>query len=122
MAGLLELREEGDDVLELFGRQVLERGHRRRRIDERACDRLPWQTVPDLRQVRPGPGVAVVADLVAGETARLSPGRLPAFVFLQRLATGLDDALRGLEFDRRRRARVRALVGQERHRGDDGDA
>src|ERR1700756_5297302 len=93
---LLELREEGDDVLELFGRQVLERRHRLRRVHQRARDRLPRQPVADLRQVRPRAGVAVVADLVAGEAARLGDRRLAPFVFLERLPARSDDAWRRL--------------------------
>ena len=78
---LLELRQEVDDRFELLRRQVLERRHRRRRVHERARDRLAREPRADVRQVGPGPGVAVVADLVARQAARLGDDLLARFVF-----------------------------------------
>src|SRR5271165_7600679 len=79
-AVLLELREEVDDRRELLRREVLEGGHRRRRVDERSRDRLAGQARADLRQVGPRAGVAVLADLVAGEAAGLGDDELARFI------------------------------------------
>src|SRR5258708_34224981 len=83
MGRLLGLIEEGDDVVELLRGQVLERRHRRRRVDQRARDRLTRQPIADLRQVRPRPGVAVLPDLVTPQAAALRPRPLARFVFAQ---------------------------------------
>src|SRR6188508_180858 len=71
---LLELRQEPDHLSELLGRvlrEVRERRHRRGRVDQRALDRLAGQTGADLGQLRARPVVAVLADLVARQAARL---------------------------------------------------
>src|SRR5256885_1544269 len=70
---LLEARQEGDELVELLRVLLLKRGerrHRRRRVHERPRNRLTTEARPDLRERRPRPGVAVLADLVAAETAR----------------------------------------------------
>ena len=81
---------------------------------------IPWrgQSRADVRQFRPGAVVAVVADLVTGQTARLGDHRLAGFVFGERRSAGLRDGGRRGHFDRRRRAGVGALVGEKRHRAD----
>src|ERR1035441_788206 len=89
MGRLLAQREEIDDRCELLRWQVLERGHRRRRVHERASDPLPRQSRGDVREVRPRSGVAVVADLVACKAARLRHHLLAGFVFGERAATGV---------------------------------
>src|SRR3954451_23154524 len=69
---LLEARQERDELVELLGALLLqrrERRHRRRRVDERPCDRLAPQARADLRQGRPRSSVPVLADLVTAETA-----------------------------------------------------
>src|SRR6478609_8116684 len=66
-----ELREELDERVALLRRQVREGGHRRRRVDERPCDRLFRQPCPDVGQMRTGTGVAVFAELVTRQAARL---------------------------------------------------
>ena len=71
---LLQLGEELSHLLELLRRvlrQALERGHRRRRVDQRPLDRRRGQPRADLGQVGAGAVVAVLADLVAGQAARL---------------------------------------------------
>src|SRR4051794_40648877 len=64
-------REELDESGLLLGGQPGEGRHRRRRVLERAQDRPRQELVADVRQVRPRPLVAVLADLVAGEAAGL---------------------------------------------------
>src|SRR6478735_4840339 len=59
-----QLAEEVDQSSLLFLRHVLEARHRRRRVVQRALDRLLGQARADLRQVRPGTVVAVLAELV----------------------------------------------------------
>src|SRR2546423_10237503 len=71
---LLELGEEVDQVVELLRgllRELLERRHRRRRVDQRRGDGRRSQLVADLGQGRTGPVVAVLTDDVAGQTSRL---------------------------------------------------
>src|SRR3954469_17430061 len=70
---LLEARQEVDELVELLGTLLLQRRkrrHRRSRVHERPCDRLTAQARADVGEGRPRAGVAVLADLVAGETAR----------------------------------------------------
>src|SRR6185312_15254157 len=86
---LLELAEERDERSELRGLRLgeaLERRHRRGRVAQRLRDRGCGQRPADLRQVRPGPVVAVLADLVAGEAARLRNDELSLGPFAQRRA------------------------------------
>ena len=111
---LLQLREEGDERVDFSSRQVLERRHRRRRVVQRARDRRRGSRAPMSRQVRPGAVVAVLADLVAGQAARLR--RRPACP----PRTGVRPA--SLHVDLVRRAGVGAQVGQVRHREDHEDA
>src|SRR5438445_11509431 len=66
---LLELGQEVDDRIELLRRQALEIRHRRCRVDKRARDPLARQARGDVREIRPGPCVAVLAELVAGQAA-----------------------------------------------------
>src|SRR5919106_3125078 len=75
VAGPAKLAEERDEVLELLRRGLLqpgERRHRRGRVDERARDRLRRQARGDVGQLRSRPVVAVLADLVARQAARLA--------------------------------------------------
>src|SRR5215213_5123612 len=68
--GLLQARQELDELVELRRVVLLQRGerrHRRSRVDQRARDRLTPEARPDLSQRRPRAGVAVLADLVAAE-------------------------------------------------------
>ena len=53
---------------------------------------IPWRGSREAMCVRfgPGPGVAVVADLVARHAARLGDHLLAGFVFGERLAAGLQ--------------------------------
>src|SRR4051812_12782917 len=70
--GLLQAREESHELLELLRVLLLERSerrHRRGRVEQRARDRLTPEARPDLSKRRPGSGVAVLADLVAAQTA-----------------------------------------------------
>src|SRR3954451_23764152 len=70
--GLLQARQEADELVELLGIVLLEcreRRDRRSRIDERPRDRLSSEAGPDLCQGRPGTRVAVLADLVAAKAA-----------------------------------------------------
>src|SRR5438128_834162 len=63
-----------DQVVELLRALLLEvheRRHRRRGVDERAGDRRLRKRRADLRQVRTRPRVAVVADAMAAEAARV---------------------------------------------------
>src|SRR3954454_2762007 len=61
-------------------REVGERRHRRGRVLQRAPDRALLELVADVRQVRAGPVVAVLADLVTGEAARLRGNELAGLV------------------------------------------
>src|SRR5436305_9438868 len=69
---LLERAEEVDQLVELL-RVLLAKlrvgGHGRGGVDQRPGDRLTWQPRADLGELGTGPGVAVVADLVAAEAA-----------------------------------------------------
>src|SRR3954447_3537286 len=70
---LLQAREEVDELVELLGVPLLQRGerrHRRSRVHERPRDGLATETRADLRERGAGSRVAVLADLVAAETAR----------------------------------------------------
>src|SRR3954463_15323702 len=75
-ATLLQLGEEADEGVELLGRQALERRHRRRRVAQRRGDGLRRELVGHVGQGRPGAVVAVLADLVAGQAARLPDDEL----------------------------------------------
>ena len=90
----VERAEEGDEIAELL-RLVLGHGrigrHDARPDLERARDRGRVQAGADLGQLRAGPVVAVLAELVAGEAARLG-----------------GDQLAGLELRGRRRGRSRS--------------
>src|SRR4051794_37076298 len=80
VAGPAALAEEGDEVVELLRRGLLqagERRHRRGRVDERARDCLRRQARGDVGQLGPRPVVAVLADLVARQPARLPTTELP---------------------------------------------
>src|SRR5689334_2407348 len=71
---LLEARQERDELVELLRILLLqrsERRHRRRRVHEGPRDGLATEARPDLREGRPRPGIAVLADLVAAQ----APGR-----------------------------------------------
>src|SRR3954471_22055490 len=79
LPGPAELSEERDERVELVRRALLqpgERRHRRGRVDERPRDRLGRQPRRDVGEVRPRPVVAVLADLVTCETARLADDEL----------------------------------------------
>src|SRR5437764_7742076 len=83
MTGLLELREEVDELVELLRILLLqgdEGRHGSRGVDERAGDRVAGQPRPDVGEVRPGAGVAVLADLVAALAARLRRHQLAGHV------------------------------------------
>src|SRR3954449_3164536 len=67
--GALQGGEEVDECRLLVLGQVLERRHRRRRVLQRPPDRALLELVADVGQVRAGPVVAVLTDLVAGEAA-----------------------------------------------------
>src|SRR3954453_11626328 len=70
-----ELPEERDECVELVRRGLLQPGERRHwrgRVDGRPSDRLGWQPRRDVGEVRARAVVAVLADLVAGEAARLA--------------------------------------------------
>src|SRR4051794_38748657 len=98
--GLLQARQEVDELVELlrFGLlQRRERRHRRSGVDERPRDRLLAEARADRRQRRPGTRVAVLAELVAGEAARRGHGFLAALVLR-----------RDLQGDLRRRPRDRS--------------
>src|SRR2546428_10284324 len=72
IAALPQRAEEVDQLVELRGvplAQAREGRHRRSGVDERTGDRRARQSRPDLREARPRPGVAVLADLVAGQAA-----------------------------------------------------
>src|SRR5689334_23058354 len=76
----LERGEEGDERGLLLLGHAGERRHRRRRVLQRAPDRPRRELVADVRQVRPWPVIAVLADLVAGETAGLGGDELARLV------------------------------------------
>src|SRR3954462_15272826 len=79
VAGPAELAEEGDEVVELLRRGLLqagERRHRRRRFDQRPRDRLGRQARGDVGHLRPWAVVAVLADLVARQAAGLANDEL----------------------------------------------
>src|SRR6478609_11137283 len=65
--------------------QVTEGWHRRRRVLERASQSALLQLVPDVAQMRAGPVIAVLADLVAGQATRLGGDELAL------LEVGRDD-------------------------------
>src|SRR3954462_5707521 len=92
-------------------RQALEGRRRGSGVLQRATDRALLELGSDVREVRAGAVVAVLADLVAGQTAGLGVDELALLVL------GLD-----LHVDRVRRAGRRAHPGQVRHRGDGEDA
>src|SRR5215217_8389334 len=84
-----ELREEVDHRGLLLLRQPGERRHRCGRVFERTQDRGARQLVRDVRQVGAGSAVAVLADLVTGEAARLRDGELARLVLLGDLVLDL---------------------------------
>src|SRR5579875_1971523 len=118
---LLELGEEIDDRFELGVWQMAEGGHRRDRVVERPRDRLLRDARADVREFRPGTGVAVARDVMAGLAARLGDAQAPGFELRDRRRALRDDRLRGLDFKRCRGADRRAIVGEEGHRADDED-
>src|SRR4051794_33688593 len=63
--------EEVHERLFLVLREAGEGGHRRGGVLERAADRRLLQLAADVREVRAGAVVAVLADLVAGQAAGL---------------------------------------------------
>src|SRR3954453_3410611 len=70
----LELRDVRHQGVELVRRALLQTGegrHGRGGVDERARDGLRGQAGADLGQRGPRAAVAVLADLVAGQAARL---------------------------------------------------
>src|SRR3954447_19795534 len=70
---LLQRSEVADERLEVLRLTLLQarvRRHRCRRVDQRALDRLAGEGSGDLRQVRAGAGVAVLADAVTAQAAR----------------------------------------------------
>src|SRR5947209_5595280 len=84
--GLLQARQERDELVELLRVlivQGLERRHRRSRVEQRPRNRLTPEPRPDLGQWRSRAGVAVLADLVAAETARRGD-RILALLVLRR--------------------------------------
>src|SRR6476659_1740575 len=85
---LLEARQEVYELVELLGTLLLqgrEGRHWRSRIHERPCDRLAAQARADRCQRRPRAGVAVLADLVAGQAARGGGDLLAALVLWRNL-------------------------------------
>src|SRR3954453_10615005 len=79
LAGRARAVQRGEEVdqrgLLLLG-QALERGHGRGRVVQRAPDRRRLQLVADVGEMRTRAVVAVLADLVARETARLGDDEL----------------------------------------------
>src|SRR3954447_12602587 len=78
-----QLAEECDQRVELVRRALLqarERRHPRGRGDERPGERGGGQSRRDVGQVRPRPVVAVLADLVARQAARLADDELALLV------------------------------------------
>src|SRR3954447_13303541 len=79
---LLQTRQEVDELVELLGVRLLERRERRHRwsrVDQGSGDRLAPQPRADVREGRPRPRVAVLADLV---TAKAAGGRHRIFALL----------------------------------------
>src|SRR3712207_2884058 len=109
--GALRLPQELHEGYLLVPGQVPVRRHRRGGVLQRALDRGGIQALADVGQLRGGPVVAVLADLVAGQAARLGGDELA------RLVLAGD-----LEVDLVRRAGRRAEVGQVAHRDDGEDA
>src|SRR3954454_11333149 len=99
-----EERGELRESLRIALREPRVRRHWRRRVDQRARDRLARQARRDVREVRARPGVAVVADAVTAETAR---GRHHVLARLE--------LWRDLKVDLCRWPGERALDGEERH-------
>src|SRR4051794_18696744 len=102
VAGPAELTEEGDEVVELLRRGLLqarERRHRGGRVDERARDRRGRRARGDVGQLGPRPVVAVLADLVACQAARLADHELARLELAQRLAALGGDAGGGRHVD-----------------------
>src|SRR5215218_8569327 len=96
-----EVLDELAELLRILLRETAVRRHRRRRVEQRPPDRGRSEPVADLGQLRPRPGVSVVADPVAAKAAggcRDAPARL--------------QTRRGLELDLRRGAGQRALDRQ----------
>src|SRR4051812_45813217 len=92
-----ELPEERHQRVELVRRALLqpgERGHWRGRVDQRPRDRLGRQPRRDVGEVRPRPVVAVLADLVTCETARLADDELALLELGEGRATLRGDARR----------------------------
>src|SRR3954454_21381803 len=90
-----KLPQERDERVELVRRGALqpgERWHRRGRVDERARDRLGRQTRRDVGEVRARAVVAVLADLVARQAARLADHELALLVLGERRAALRGDA------------------------------
>src|SRR5450755_4974630 len=76
---LLKLGEEADEVVELLRillGQALERRHRGGRVVQSLRDRGRAQLGSDVGQLRSGSVVAVLAELVAGQAARLADHEL----------------------------------------------
>src|SRR3954471_19412546 len=112
MRGLLQRSEIADERLEVLRLTLLQarvRRHRCRRVDQRALDRLAREASRDLREVRPRPGVAVVAHAVTAEAARRGHHVLAVL-----------ELWRGFQLDRGRRPGKRALDREERHGRDRG--
>src|SRR5215217_9711753 len=106
-----QLPEELDEGVEFVRRALLqpgERRHRRGRVDERPRDRLLWQARRDVGQVRARPVVAVLADLVARQTARLADDELALLVVGERLPALRGDPRGRWHVDLGRRAGGRA--------------
>src|SRR4051812_25388003 len=76
LLGSAQGREELHERRLLLLRQAGEGRHRRRRVLQRAQDRARKQLVADVGEVRPWTVIAVLADLVAGEAARLGHHQL----------------------------------------------
>src|SRR6266516_3420983 len=105
LAASVERGEEVSELVELFRRQVPEGGHYARADFDRANDRGARDALRDVRQLRPRPVVAVLAQLVAGEAARRGDDLLAALV-----------ARRDLHVDLGRRAPGGPEVGEVGHR------
>src|SRR3954452_3409722 len=121
VARAAELTEEGDEVVELLRRGLLqagERRHRRRRVDERARDRLGRKARGDVGQLGPRPVVAVLPDLVARQAARLADDELARLELALHLTALGDDARRRRHVDLRRRTGRGAEVREVAHRRD----
>src|SRR3954451_19216347 len=102
-----QLAEERHERVELVRRALLQPGERRHwggRVDERPRDRLRRQPRRDVGQVRTGPVVAVLADLVAREAARLADDELALLVLGERRPALRGDPRGRWQVDLRRRA------------------